>query len=59
MDAHMRLAPWGMHSGDKLAQLTSERREACFDDFLTGLGEFFDSRAIEFPHVSNVVTARA
>jgi ubiquinone/menaquinone biosynthesis C-methylase UbiE len=49
----------GMHTGDKLAQLTVEQRETCFDDFLTGLGEFFDGRALEFPHVSNVVTARA
>ncbi|WP_428673636.1 class I SAM-dependent methyltransferase [Roseibium sp.] len=49
----------GMHTGDKLSQLSSEQQDACFNDFLTGLGDGFDGKAIRFPHVSNVVTATA
>ena len=49
----------GMHTGDKLARLPGPRREECISSFLTGLGECFDGTAIRFPHVSNVVTARA
>jgi len=47
----------GMHTEDKLAELNSEQRDACFRDFLDGLGTFFDGQAMTFPHVSNVVTA--
>lgn len=49
----------GMHTGDKLSQLSETRREQCINDFLTGLGECFDGTAMRFPHVSNVITARA
>lgn len=49
----------GMHTGDKLSLLSEDERHACFTDFLTGLGDCFDGKAIRFPHVSNVVTARA
>ncbi len=49
----------GMHTGDKLSRLTVEQREACYRDFLSGLGDGFDGKAVRFPHVSNVVTARA
>jgi hypothetical protein len=49
----------GMHTGDKLGNLSEEERAACFDEFLAGLGEYVDGEGIRFPHVSNVVTARA
>ena len=49
----------GMHTGDRMAELSDARRQQCIEDFLTGLGDCFDGTAIEFPHVSNVVTARA
>ena len=49
----------GMHTGDKLSELSDEQRNSCFEDFLTGLGDCFDGKGIRFPHVSNVVTARA
>jgi len=47
----------GMHTGDKRSQLSGATREECINDFLTGLGKFFDGTAIRFPHVSNVITA--
>ncbi len=49
----------GMHTGDKLLELSAEQRDACFEEFLTGLGEYFDGKSMRFPHVSNVVTALA
>ena len=49
----------GMHTGDKLSRLTDAERQECIDDFLTGLGDCFDGMAMNFPHVSNVITARA
>ncbi len=49
----------GMHTGDRLSQLSDSERRQCIDDFLTGLGDCFDGTAINFPHVSNVITARA
>ncbi|WP_165354607.1 class I SAM-dependent methyltransferase [Tropicimonas sp. IMCC6043] len=49
----------GMHTGDKIAGMPREAVDACFDDFLAGLGECFDGVGIEFPHVANVVVARA
>lgn len=49
----------GMHTGDKLGALPDAAREACYDDFLAGLGGCFDGKAIRFPHVSHVVTAIA
>jgi ubiquinone/menaquinone biosynthesis C-methylase UbiE len=49
----------GMHTGDKLSKLSDAQRQQCIDDFLTGLGACFDGTAIRFPHVSNVITARA
>ncbi len=48
----------GMHTGDKISQLSATERQACIDEFLLGLGSCFDGQAIEFPHVSNVITAR-
>ncbi len=48
----------GMHTGDKLSPITDEDRQRCFDDFLAELGACFDGRAIAFPHVSHVITAR-
>ncbi|MGX1498317.1 class I SAM-dependent methyltransferase [Roseibium aggregatum] len=47
----------GMHTGDKLSQLSEEEKNVCFNDFLEELGPCFDGKAIRFPHVSNVVTA--
>jgi len=49
----------GMHTGDKLSKLSDSQRQQCIDDYLTELGDCFDGTAIRFPHVSNVVTARA
>ncbi|GHF69524.1 methyltransferase domain-containing protein [Seohaeicola zhoushanensis] len=49
----------GMHTGDKLSRMSDAERERCIDDFLTALGPCFDGTALRFPHVSNVVTARA
>jgi len=49
----------GMHTGDKLSVASEALRQRCIDDFLSGLGECFDGKAIRFPHVSNVITARA
>ena len=49
----------GMHTGDKLSKITEEQQNRCFDDFLAGLGDCYDGRAIRFPHVSHVITARA
>ena len=49
----------GMHTGDKLSDLTAAGIGRAVDDFLDGLGEFFDGTALRFPHVSNVITARA
>lgn len=49
----------GMHTGDKLLELSAEQRETCFEEFLTGLGEYYDGKSMKFPHVSNVVTALA
>ncbi len=49
----------GMHTGDKLSMLDIDRRERSIDDFLSGMKECFDGTALNFPHVSTVVTARA
>ena len=49
----------GMHSGDKLARLSEADRARCFEAFLDGMAGYRDGRGIRFPHVSNVVTARA
>ena len=49
----------GMHTGDKLAQASDRERQQSIDDFLTGLGEYYDGTAIRFPHASHVITARA
>lgn len=49
----------GMHTGDKLSDSSAARRAQAVQDFLTGLGTCYDGTAIRFPHVSNVVTARA
>lgn len=49
----------GMHTGDKLSQMSEVQRQHCIDDFLIGLGNCFDGNAIHFPHVSHVITARA
>ena len=48
----------GMHTGDKLTQLSKEDRERTIDFFLAGLGDCFDGTALRFPHVSNVILAR-
>ena len=49
----------GMHTGDKLSQISEEQREKCINDFLTELGDCYDGTAIRFPHVSHVITASA
>lgn len=49
----------GMHTGDKLSDLSEDRIAAAIDEFLTGLGECFNGKALSFPHVSNVIAARA
>lgn len=49
----------GMHTGDKLSRISQDQQQQCIDEFLAGLGDCFDGQAIRFPHVSNVVEARA
>lgn len=49
----------GMHTGDWLGRLPEAERRECIDHFLTGLGAYFDGTALQFPHVSKVITARA
>jgi ubiquinone/menaquinone biosynthesis C-methylase UbiE len=49
----------GMHTGDKLSLLSEVEKQECIDDFLTGLGNCFDGITLRFPHVSNVISARA
>lgn len=49
----------GMHTGDKLSGLGKGGIESAIDDFLSGLGDYFDGTAINFPHVSNVISASA
>jgi ubiquinone/menaquinone biosynthesis C-methylase UbiE len=49
----------GMHTGDKMSQLSESQRDQCINDFLDGLGDCFDGTAMQFPHVSHVITARA
>jgi ubiquinone/menaquinone biosynthesis C-methylase UbiE len=49
----------GMHTGDKLSDLSEDRIAAAIDEFLTGLGKCIDGKSLCFPHVSNVITARA
>lgn len=49
----------GMHTGDKLSRLDADGKDQCVNDFLTALGPCFDGTALRFPHVSNVITARA
>ena len=49
----------GMHTGDKLAKVNETRQDRCIDDFLDGLGEYFNGEAIRFPHVSHVIIALA
>lgn len=48
----------GMHTGDKLSQMSGKRQQQCIDDFLAGLGDCFNGTGIQFPHVSHVITAR-
>jgi len=57
--AYAEAAMGGMHTGDKLGGLSEADRTACFDLFLATMGPCFDGKAICFPHVSHVVTARA
>ena len=47
----------GMHTGDKLAGMSDVA--AIVETFLSGLGDCLEGDAMRFPHVSNVVTARA
>jgi ubiquinone/menaquinone biosynthesis C-methylase UbiE len=49
----------GMHTGDKLSSLDRSRVESAVDDFLAALGPHYDGAALNFPHVSNVITARS
>lgn len=49
----------GMHTGDKLTGLAEAKIERAIDAFLEGLGECREGTGMRFPHVSNVVTARA
>jgi ubiquinone/menaquinone biosynthesis C-methylase UbiE len=49
----------GMHTGDKLTNLTEASIERAIDDFLAGLGGCYDGTTLNFPHVSNVISARA
>lgn len=49
----------GMHTGDKLSSLDWSRVDAAVDDFLAALGPHYNGVALNFPHVSNVVTARS
>ena len=49
----------GMHTGDKLSGLTNDDVERAVEAFLLGLRDYRDGSALRFPHVSNVVTARA
>lgn len=43
---------------DLLAAMEPEAREALAQDILDGFGEFYDGKALAFPHVSNVIVAR-
>lgn len=49
----------GMHTGDKLSDLAEADIGRAIDDFLSEIGEFFDGVALCFPHVSNLISARA
>lgn len=49
----------GMHTGDKLSGLGDDSIARAIDEFLNGLGDCYDGTAMRFPHVSNVVLARA
>lgn len=49
----------GMHTGDKLSELAETSIERAIDEFLAGLGDYLDGKALRFPHVSNVISARA
>ena len=48
----------GMHTGDKLSNIGETHIDKAIDDFLDGLGEYYDGTALNFPHVSNVISAR-
>ena len=49
----------GMHTGDKLAGLPEAAIDHAVDAFLLGLGDCLEGNSMHFPHVSNVVLARA
>lgn len=49
----------GMHTGDKLSGLADGAVERAVKAFLVGLGDCLHGNAMHFPHVSNVITARA
>lgn len=49
----------GMHTGDKLSGLEERAVYRAVEAFLSGLEDCLDGAALRFPHVSNVVTARA
>lgn len=49
----------GMHTGDKLAGFKNETIDRAVQSFLAGLGDCLTGQSLRFPHVSNVVMARA
>lgn len=49
----------GMHTGDKLAGMTEGSVDRAIEAFLNGLGDCLSGEAMNFPHTSNVITARA
>jgi hypothetical protein len=42
-----------------LAEMPAQKLNAIIDDVLDEFGPYFDGQKLEFPHISNVVTARA
>lgn len=49
----------GMHTGDKLSGLAETDIDRAVQAFVADLGDCIQGRALRFPHVSNVVVARA
>ena len=49
----------GMHTGDKLTGMGQGSVDAAVNDFLAALDQNFDGNQLNFPHVSNVITANS
>lgn len=42
-----------------IGELPEEKRDAITQDVLKGFGDYYDGTGLKFPHLSNVITARA